>query len=828
MKTLNYILAALILTAVSFSVASADTARLQVIHNSADLDAEVVDVYVNESLFIDDFAFRTATPFVDVAADVELSIGVAPANSNGVEDVIASFPVTFAMGETYVAVANGLLDPDMYSENPDGRETAFTLFANGGIAEESGDPEMVKVLALHGSSDAPTVDVQPKISWPRPALFDDIAYGDFTDYAMLAPQSYVLHLTPGSDEFSIVTSFDVNLSGLDGGAAVVFASGFLVPENNQNGAPFGLFAALPNGDVVEFPAIEAKSRFQLIHNSADPAAEFVDIYLNGELGIKNFEFRKATPFVDAPSDLPITVSVAPGNSNSVDDAIAEFEVILEAGQTYAAVANGVLDPDQFAENPEGLNIAFGIYPRMGVLENYGKSEMLNMLTFHGATDAPTIDILIRDVGVNTGMLIIDDLTYGEYSDYVMVERDVYILDITLGDNNSEVVASFKANANKGVYANTGIVFASGFLNPENNQNGAEFGLFLANPDGTVNALDPYTDPVTARLQVIHNSADPAAEVVDLYVGDDLCIDDFAFRTASPFVDVPANEELYVGIAPANSNSAEDTIASFPVYFMEGETYVAVANGVIDPNGFAENPDGESIALTLFARDGISESCNDLDMVKVIALHGSTDAPTVDVVPLYEDLTYGEFSDYAMIPADEYVLAIKPADDSTITVAEFIADLSGLGGGTAVVFASGFLAPENNQNGEAFGLWAALPNGTVVEFPVVQGSVPTPINDEEALNREGNSELPTEFALKQNYPNPFNPSTSITFSLPSSSQVDLRVFNMLGQEVEALVNGQMDAGVHQITFDASNLTSGVYFYKLTAGDYKETKKMMFVK
>jgi hypothetical protein len=89
-------------------------------------------------------------------------------------------------------------------------------------------------------------------------------------------------------------------------------------------------------------------------------------------------------------------------------------------------------------------------------------------------------------------------------------------------------------------------------------------------------------------------------------------------------------------------------------------------------------------------------------------------------------------------------------------------------------------------------------------------------------------LPVKFQLQQNYPNPFNPSTKITFSLPHSADASLKVFDMLGREVATLVNGYTAAGSHEVQFNASNVSSGVYFYKLTSGSFTQIKKMMLVK
>jgi hypothetical protein len=89
-------------------------------------------------------------------------------------------------------------------------------------------------------------------------------------------------------------------------------------------------------------------------------------------------------------------------------------------------------------------------------------------------------------------------------------------------------------------------------------------------------------------------------------------------------------------------------------------------------------------------------------------------------------------------------------------------------------------------------------------------------------------VPDEFKLLQNYPNPFNPTTTIAFSLPSTEFVTLKVYNVLGQEVRTLVHGLKEVGIHHVKFDASSLSSGVYFYRLDAGGSSYTRKMLLIK
>ncbi|MBK8984256.1 MAG: T9SS type A sorting domain-containing protein [Ignavibacteria bacterium] len=89
-------------------------------------------------------------------------------------------------------------------------------------------------------------------------------------------------------------------------------------------------------------------------------------------------------------------------------------------------------------------------------------------------------------------------------------------------------------------------------------------------------------------------------------------------------------------------------------------------------------------------------------------------------------------------------------------------------------------------------------------------------------------IPTEFKLSQNYPNPFNPSTTINYEIPVDGAVSLKIFDMSGKEVMTLVDGVKNAGYYSINFNASNLSSGIYFYKLSANDFTSVKKMMLVK
>ncbi|HSL88321.1 MAG TPA: T9SS type A sorting domain-containing protein [Ignavibacteriaceae bacterium] len=109
-----------------------------------------------------------------------------------------------------------------------------------------------------------------------------------------------------------------------------------------------------------------------------------------------------------------------------------------------------------------------------------------------------------------------------------------------------------------------------------------------------------------------------------------------------------------------------------------------------------------------------------------------------------------------------------------------------------------------------------------------GWVTYSIVDSIVTNVDNQQSLPTQFILYQNYPNPFNPATVISYQLPVNGNVTLKVYDLLGKEVAVLVDEYKPAGKYEVEFDASQISSGVYDYKLTAGDFTQTNKMVLIR
>jgi hypothetical protein len=111
----------------------------------------------------------------------------------------------------------------------------------------------------------------------------------------------------------------------------------------------------------------------------------------------------------------------------------------------------------------------------------------------------------------------------------------------------------------------------------------------------------------------------------------------------------------------------------------------------------------------------------------------------------------------------------------------------------------------------------MPLDTLVKYTVLL--------DVEEENPENN---PTAYHIKQNYPNPFNPSTKIEFFIPKTEFVNLKIFDLLGQEVAVIVSQKLNAGKHTFTWDANQFSSGIYYYKLESGNFMQTRKMIYLK
>lgn len=449
----------------------AQTANVQVIHNCADPAATSVDVYVNGTLALNDFGFRTATGFLSLPSGVALNVGVAPSTSMSAADTLKNFTLgPLQADSSYIVVASGVVATG-FAANPNGKSTAFDLkvIAHAKTASGAGT---VSFAVFHGVTDAPGVDVNLSSGGN---LVSNAQYGDASGYLTVPPTWYPIEIAPAGVSTALA-KYVADLSGLGGKSALVVASGFLAPAANNNGPSFKILAVLADGTVVELPQ-QQQSYVQVIHNAPDPAADSVDVYVDGAKAIPNFKFRTATPYIQLLSGVNHTVAVAPANSTNVSQAIATFpNILLNADSSYVVTASGVVGTG-FAANPDGKSTAFTLLIKANTRRQAASSNEFDFFVIHGAPDAPSVDIRVEVPSI----LAVDNASYMDQTGYLPVPVGSYVFDLQ-DSAGSTTLKRYLADVSS-LGGQSGVALASGFLNPANNNNGPSFGIWVALSSG---------------------------------------------------------------------------------------------------------------------------------------------------------------------------------------------------------------------------------------------------------------------------------------------------------------------------------------------------------
>jgi hypothetical protein len=477
---------------------TAQNAYVQLIHTVADVVGvglpafpivlDSIDVYISLdggatwTLVVPDFKFRQATPFLPLPANSnQLLAGIAPGNSISSGDILLQYAIPPLSPNTYyVAAVAGTIDFSIPQVDVD-----IYYFSPARNATTGSGANDVDILLFHGSPDAGPVsyywayDMQQHAyvrdghlsykgysSGYRTLSSDDIlVLGDSADANIILPQGF--YYPERSDAF------------WDGqSAGVIFVSGYV--NTSDPAKQLGVHIALPNGTVRPLSPQEVR-RLQIVHNAADPALAEVDIHLGTfpDPYPLPLDFRQATPaiFFEGTGNVPIIFS-ARGNATTP---LATINLTLPpAGSNAAVFAQGVTDPSNFAPNPDNISTAFGLKDFTGV-KGVEAANNFAAMAFHGVTDAPTVDVEI--VGVGT----VSNLSYGSSSaaPVTFASGVARRININVG---SSTVASFNLSQTQARDQVGAIIFASGFLNPANNQNGPAFGLYIVYPTGEVEPL----------------------------------------------------------------------------------------------------------------------------------------------------------------------------------------------------------------------------------------------------------------------------------------------------------------------------------------------------
>jgi Secretion system C-terminal sorting domain/Domain of unknown function (DUF4397) len=409
-------------------------ARVQIIHDSP---SATVDVYANGTKLLNDFAFRTATPFMDLPAGVTINLGIGLATSQSVRDTSVNFPVVLEAGKRYVIATIGAIgntqQPFQIAINDMGLETAST-------------PTHVGIGFFHGSQNTSDVDILTDSS----TLFDNISYTKFGKYINApANATHRLSLTSAMDNYTILARYERDLSFWTGKTVVIFTSG--ITGSTDPNTKFETWVALSNGgtfpltNLATTPPVR-QARLQVIHNSP---TDTLDIYINGNKFIDNLSFRSGTPYISVPGNVTLNFGVARASSTSPTDIIANFPIRLDSGKTYIAITHGAIG---HAQKPFGIAVTDPFAAR----EVSSNPNNVDVNFFNGTFDIPAIDVLSGNA------IFFDSVRYARFGDNISLPANAtYRLKVTPGDNNINI-GEYDLNLSnwKGKSA---FIIATGFL-----------------------------------------------------------------------------------------------------------------------------------------------------------------------------------------------------------------------------------------------------------------------------------------------------------------------------------------------------------------------------
>ena len=322
----------------------------------------------------------------------------------------------------------------------------------------------------------------------------------------------------------------------------------------------------------------------------------------------------------------------------------------------------------------------------------------------------------------------------------------------------------------------------------------------------VNVVVEFEKPeeATAKVQIIHNAA---SATVDAYVNEALALDNFAYRVATPFIDLPANTPLNIGLALANSTSAADVVFNAELTLEAGKKYVVVVYGSFN------SADNAPISVAVFDRGELKSLTS--ETTDILFFHGSSDAPAVDIgtsgAVLFGDVSYGNFStNYITVPAAAYPVDVLPAGTTT-PVETYNADLSFWKGNTSVIFATGKLGDGSFQP------WVALSNGGTFPLFPVPSTLTVPATAPTAQVQ------PAKIVGVS--PNPTTGISTIRLDLPTEGQLKIDLVDLNGKFVRTVYNAFQEKGLLTIDEDMNDLANGIYFYTVTFNGEVTTQKIM---
>jgi hypothetical protein len=761
--------------------------QAQLIHASADPTLEVIDIYIDDELWLDDFTYLTASPFIDIQALVDVEMLIAPGNSQSADEAIGTIVVNLLDQSDYVLTLSGNLQGDGYYPY-----APLSIQAFEGAISNSTPGLSVDLIFVQASTDFPTSQLQESQLLMIP-LIEEFSYGTVEGYLNIIYADYELSLVDPMSG-AVWASFQMPLTSLALGAstATIVAAGYLNAAANQMGSSFGMYLALEDGGALiplTFMQSPALAEVQVLHNSPDPTLATIDVYINHAKWIDDLSFRNSSPMLNLPVLGSAVIGITPGSAFD-DSSATEWTYDWTDASRVSLVLNGLMEGSTY--NP---NLPLSLTECSNSLSTMDPDES-SFRVVNGSTDGPTFDLQYT----TDGSVWVDNLSYGQASEYWTTENIDLTMDLTTS-NGENVLANYGLPVvTWGLAGQSHLIVASGFYNPDNNNQGPEYGFWMSSEAGGewIPLPQEIIPLYEARAQFIHNVADVTAQQLDIYMNGVLIADDLDFRSATPFITVPAEVQVTFGVAPANSDGPEDAFMFLNRIFQADEIHYAVFHGMLSGVGY--NPQ-QSLELSVF--EGAREEAVNPNQCDIICYHGSTDTPTMDISELtlpitgmVDNLMYDGWGGFVSFEAfDDYGISLTTLNGISLGEYALPVGMNNWAGRSVLVLASGFLNPGNNNQGDEFALYAIFSDGSSVELsPYVNITESEPVVDLSV------------------YPNPASTVLNWSIELDKAQNLNVELIDINGKVV--FLERNLSCGLSMTrSIDVSSLPEGYYFLRI---------------
>ncbi|MCB1046070.1 MAG: DUF4397 domain-containing protein [Calditrichaeota bacterium] len=499
-----------------------------------------------------------------------------------------------------------------------------------------------------------------------------------------------------------------------------------------------------------------------------PDAPAVDVYFGGAMVLENVSYPAFSNYLDIPSGPHgVQVFVSGTNTDPVIDATLDFA----AGSATTVAATGLLADQSFGPvvlEDSRLTVPAHAWARF----------------VHTAADAPAVDITLAD-----GTVIFGDVAFNGSSAYLPVSPGNYSFQVRLAGTETVVLSFAPVEL---MAASTYSIFATGTLAA------GTLGAW-ASVDAPGSGSDVMMlENLGTSVRVAHLS--PDAPAVDVYLNEAMVLENVGYPAFSPYLDIPAGtHHVQVFVSGTSTNPVIDEMLDFQA----GSATTVAATGLLGNGSFGP---------MLFADSRLTSPTQ----AWVRFAHTAADAPAVDITltdgtVVFGNVAFNESAAYLPLDPGGYDLQVRVAGTETVVMSLDTVELDAAM--TYSVFATGTLAGD---------MLAAL---ATVDAPG-DGSGYIELGQTTSVATE--LARPSGFRMLPASPNPFNPTTRLSFELDAASSVRLSVYNVQGQMVARLLDGQLGAGVHSLQWNASSLASGRYLALLEGGAGQSVQPLTLVK